>query len=166
MIRLRERLRWLPTAGLALVLASILAVLYVKTQGYDGSSYFANVALVRQLKELDAHWELDVLRSRMGIDANYDALVEPLVELNELQDRLQSFLANQHGPSGGALSEVDKSFRRAVEDKTRRIEHFKSHNSVLRNSLAFLPTRPRISKRRLARCPQAIDPRCGNSRCP
>jgi two-component system NtrC family sensor kinase len=139
-IRLLERLRWLPTAGLALVLAAILAVLYVKTQGYDESSYFANVALVRQLKELDAHWELDVLRSRMGIDANYDALVEPLVELNELQDRLQSFLANQHARAGRALSEVDKAFRRAVEDKTRRIEHFKSHNSVLRNSLAFLPT--------------------------
>jgi two-component system NtrC family sensor kinase len=139
-MKLHERLRWLPTAGLALVLASILAVLYLKTQRFDESSYFANVVLVRQLKELDAHWELDVLRSRMGIDANYDALVEPLVELNELQDRLQSVLENQRDPAGGALSEVDRAFHRAVEDKTRFIEHFKSHNSVLRNSLAFLPT--------------------------
>ena len=30
---------------------------------------------IRRLKQLDARWELDVLKSRMGMETNYDSLV-------------------------------------------------------------------------------------------
>ena len=142
-------------AGLAVVLASILALLYARTQGHDESNYFENVALLRQLKQLDARWELDVLKSKMGIDASYDSLVDPLIDLHELQEKLQSRLAQQHG-AGDALARASEAFHRAIEEKTRLIEHFKSHNSVLRNSLAFLPTAADDTLR-------AVRPAAGNS---
>ena len=137
---MRSRLNWLGMAGLAVVLASILVLLYSRTQGHDESNYFENVALLRQLKQLDARWELDVLKSKMGIDMNYDSLVDPLLDLHELQERLQTIVAHQQQDGGDALAIPSEEFHRAIEEKTRLIEHFKSHNSVLRNSLAFLPT--------------------------
>jgi two-component system NtrC family sensor kinase len=111
----------------ALVLASILAFLYAKTRAHDDAGYYAHVATLRQLKQLDSRWELDVLKSRMGINRSYDALTDPLGKLNELLGQLRSAVP------GDALGQ-------AVEEKTRMIERFKSQNAVLRNSLTFLPT--------------------------
>ena len=128
---------WFLIGGVALVLASILIFLYLRSQAHNTSNYFENVALVRQLKQLDAVWELDVMKSRMGIDPNYDALVGPLGDLNALQDRLQKNVAGQNVP---ALASAQQALRTAIQNKILLIERFKSHNSVLRNSLFFLPT--------------------------
>jgi two-component system, NtrC family, sensor kinase len=136
----RSRSRWLPLAGLAVVLATLLVFLYVKTAVHDSSGYFENVALLRQLKQLDAQWELDVLKSKIGATANYDSLVNPLAELNELRERLEGVVAGEGHASPAALAASTQAFSKAIDEKARLIEHFKSHNAVLRNSLAFLPT--------------------------
>ena len=134
-----RRSKWLALAALALVLASVLVFLYVKTRASDPSGYFENVALLRQLKQLDAQWELDVLKAKLGTDVNYDSLVHPLADLNELRGRLDVVLSSGH-TMPAALAIAGEAFARAIREKTRLIEHFKSHNAVLRNSLAFLPT--------------------------
>lgn len=139
---MRGPLSWLAMAGMAVALASILAFLYVKTQEHDTSGYFEDVAMLRQLKQLDARWELDVLKSKMGINAHYDSLVDPLVDLNQLREKLRSDIERQR-IAVEVLTPLLDSFRLAIEEKTRLIEHFKSHNSVLRNSIAFLPTAAR-----------------------
>jgi signal transduction histidine kinase len=126
--------------ALGVVLASILAFLYVRTQGTDDSSYFETVASLRQLKQLDARWELDVLKSRMGIDTSYDSLVDPLANLNELRSKLKDVVTSRPHRAAAELAQRDAELQQALVDKTRLVEHFKSHNSVLRNSLAFLPT--------------------------
>ena len=134
------RFSWLAMAGLASVLASILVFLYVRTNAHDATGYFENVVLLRHLKQLDARWELDVLKSRMGIDTSYDSLVDPLGALNQLQEKLQSDMARQYGGEAGKPFHLNAQLHQAIDAKTRLVEHFKSHNSVLRNSLAFLPT--------------------------
>jgi two-component system NtrC family sensor kinase len=139
-MKMPSRLSWMGTTGLALALASILAFLYVRTQGHDASSYFEKVAVLRELKQLDARWELNVLKSKMGIDTNYDALVDPLVDLDQLREKLQTYIATRGQIGATTLTGLSEDFHRAIEEKTRLIEHFKSHNSVLRNSLTFLPT--------------------------
>jgi two-component system, sensor histidine kinase and response regulator len=129
-------LAWLSIGSLA-----VLGFLYVKTQARDETNYFGAVSILRQLKQLDASWERDVLKSKMVIDSNYDSLVGPLVELNKLQDELQESVShsNQMGAQT-ALTAATDGFRDAIAQKGLLIEHFKSHNSVLHNSLSFLPT--------------------------
>jgi signal transduction histidine kinase len=151
MMRVANGRGWLPLAATAAVLASILAFLYVRTRGYDASSYYENIALLRQLQQLDAHWELDVLESRMGIQPNYDSLVDPLVSLSDSWGRLRATLAAQRDAAPGTLQRAGEAYHRAVEQKTRLIEHFKSHNAILRNSLAFLPTAAEDVRRELAK---------------
>ena len=130
LIRLR-RLR-LPLPLLCLLLACLLGVVYARSLGYDNNDYFANVALLRQIRQLDAQWELDALKSRVGLNRSYDQLVNPLRTLEELHLQLDA-------PSpqvGAALA----AYRQALHEKMALMEAFKSHNSVLNNSLGFLPT--------------------------
>jgi two-component system NtrC family sensor kinase len=131
---------WTVVAVSAIVLATTLTLLYVRSKAHDSTAFFENIVVLRQLKELDSLWELDVLKSRMGISQNYDSLVDPLVQLNLLSEGLQSDLNAQQQQFGRASpGSLVAAFRTAIEAKTRLVEHFKSHNSVLRNSLAFLP---------------------------
>ena len=134
------RTGWLPIGAVALVLVSILAFLYSRNRGHDASAYFENAVILRQLKQLDARWELDVMKSKMGLNSNYDALVDPLQDLNLLQDQLHARLTGERHQGAKALESAQTAFRQAVSRKTRLIERFKSHNSILRNSLFFLPT--------------------------
>jgi len=140
MMKFSSRAGWLPIGLLALILTSILAFLYQRAQGHDTSTYFENAVIVRQLKQLDARWELDVMKSKMGINPNYDALVDPLHDLNQLQDELLTRLTGEHHEAAAALTRAVDALGGAIAKKTRLIERFKSHNSVLRNSLFFLPT--------------------------
>jgi two-component system, sensor histidine kinase and response regulator len=126
-------------AVLAVALGSALAFLTSKTQSHDESAYFENLALLQHLKQLDAEWELDVLKSRTGIHQDYDALARMLVDLRTLQDQLDGAIVAQKHDNTGALAH-SRALRNAIDAKADLIEHFKSHNSVLRNSLSFLPT--------------------------
>ena len=128
-------------AILSIVSLAILGIFYLETQSRQNTDYFSDIDILRQLKQVDGSWERDVLKSRMGIDPNYDPLIGPLVELNLLQGRLQ------HEEEGSTRSQKQKSLhaafanlRDAIAEKALLIDHFKSHNAVLRNSLSFLPT--------------------------
>ncbi len=131
--------RWrLPLAGA--VLGAALLFFFIKTQAYDSASYFEHVALLRHIKQLDARWELDVMKSKIGLNHSYDALVDPLPALQALPLQLQVL---EDGPDGGdraALAASIAAFQQALAGKAALIESFKSHNAVFSNSLAFLPT--------------------------
>lgn len=140
MMIMPKQLTWLPMAVLGTLLASALVFLYAKTRDYDPSNYFENVALLRQLKQLDAHWELDAMKSKIGINKTYDPLVDPLLDLNSLQQQLGVAAAGQESHDARALAGSIKAFENALQKKAGLVEHFKSHNAILRNSLVFLPT--------------------------
>jgi two-component system NtrC family sensor kinase len=135
-----KRARWFFLGASFLALAALLAFLYGKTRAFDPGAYFQDVALLRQLKQLDAQWELNALKSKSGLTTDYDPLVDPLVQLNGLRARLDRLAVGPDGAAAGPLAEAAVAFSKAVQDKTELIEQFKSHNSILRNSLLFLPT--------------------------
>ena len=135
-----SRLTWVSMVTATTALLAVLIFLYAKTQRYDESDYFENVASLRHLKQLDAQWELDVLKSRIGINAHYDRLAGSLTDLSALLQRLESETANQRHHDSADLAAAGATLRNAIQDKAVLIERFKSNNSVLRNSLAFLPT--------------------------
>ena len=131
----RPRQPWLPMLACGLALASALAVLSLRGQRYEASSYFEDVALLRQVRQLDAQWELDAMKTRVGLSQNYDALVDPLDSLAVLPRRL----TRPHFSDAAALERDLRAYQQALGDKMALMERFKSHNAVLRNSVAFLP---------------------------
>ena len=158
-----RRLTWVSMATATTMLMAVLVFLYAKTQRYDESDYFENVASLRHLKQLDAQWELDVLKSRIGINAHYDRLAGSLTDLSALLERFESETANQRHHDSAPLAAAGATLRKAVQEKAVLIERFKSNNSVLRNSLAFLPTAAEDVQQLLHRSEEAA-PRAAISR--
>ena len=158
-----NRLTWLSMATATTALIAVLVFLYAKTQRYDETDYFENVASLRHLKQLDAQWELDVLKSRIGINAHYDRLAGSLTDLSALLERFESETGQQRHDDSAELAVAAATLRNAIEGKAVLIERFKSNNSVLRNSLAFLPTAAEDVQQLLRRSEEAA-PRAAVSR--
>lgn len=133
-------LRRLGLLFIGLLLASVLLFMYVNSGAQQAASYIESRDLIRQLKQQDAIWDNEVLKARIALSHNYDPLVSPLNEMARLWQRLDTIesVPGRHKPS--LWDSQRDEYLKTVKEKTRLVEHFKSHNSVLRNSLAFLPT--------------------------
>ncbi|WP_213938389.1 DAHL domain-containing protein [Pseudomonas sp. dw_612] len=124
----------------ALALASILLFLYLKSSSDQTSTYTESRGLIARMKQLNAQWETEILKARVAISHNYDPLVSPLTEMTQLWERFDSMESNHGRSDSPAWNTSHDAYLAAIQEKTRLVEQFKSHNAVLRNSLAFLPT--------------------------
>jgi signal transduction histidine kinase/ActR/RegA family two-component response regulator len=131
---------WLAALPAAALLVWALVSLYGKSQHFDEADYLQDVGTLRHLKQLDAQWELDALKSRIGVNPNYDALADASGEMDRLLRGLQADLSGPNHDEVPALQKARLALVEAVRQKSELVEQFKSKNSVLRNSLAFLPT--------------------------
>lgn len=122
----------------AVILIALLGFLFNKTRGVDFDEHNEIIANLRQLKQIDAEWNIDVFKSKMGINNNYDPVAQPLPLIRELQTGLTQ-KTTQSADSNELLTML-KSFQDAMSSKVSLIERFKSQNSIYRNSTNFLPT--------------------------
>jgi signal transduction histidine kinase len=124
----------------ALLLASTLLFLYLKSSSNQTLTYTESRYLISRMKQLNAQWETEILKARIDINHNYDPLVTPLTEMTQLWERFDT-MESSHGRNDSPLWRASHdAYLSAFEEKSRLVEQFKSHNAVLRNSLAFLPT--------------------------
>ncbi|WLH80443.1 ATP-binding protein [Pseudomonas sp. FP2335] len=123
-----------------LLLASTLVFLYLKSTRDQTASYTESRDLIRQLQQLNAQWDSEVLKARIAITHNYDPLVTPLTDMTRLWANLND-RDTYHSPQDLPRWQATKAaYQAAIQEKARLVDQFKSHNAVLRNSLAFLPT--------------------------
>lgn len=125
---------------ITLFLASTLVFLYLKSSRDQTATYTQSRDLIRQLQQLNAQWDSEVLKARIAITHNYDPLVTPLTEMTRIGAELQSRNTYHSAADLPGWQASHKAYLTAIEEKARLVDQFKSHNAVLRNSLAFLPT--------------------------
>ncbi|PIB64783.1 DAHL domain-containing protein [Pseudomonas sp. 2822-17] len=136
----RRRTSQLLLGLIALLLASTLVFLYLKSSRDQTATYTQSRDLIRQLKQLNAQWDSEVLKARIALTHNYDPLVTPLADMTQLWAKLGSD-ATYHDPEDLPRWKAStEAYEAAIQEKARLVDQFKSHNAVLRNSLAFLPT--------------------------
>ncbi|UZE85443.1 DAHL domain-containing protein [Pseudomonas viciae] len=146
-------LRRIGLALIGLLLASVLLFMYINSGAQQAASYIESRDLIRLLKQQDAIWDNEVLKARIALSHNYDPLVSPLHEMARLWQRLDA-IESEPGRHKPSLWEAQRDeYLKAVKEKTRLVEQFKSHNSVLRNSLHFLPTAEDDIQGQFARLP-------------
>ncbi len=116
-----------------------LAGLTYKMQVVDTSTRQQVNAQLRELKQIDAEWNLDVLRSKIGINSNYDPVNTPLHWLQLNQDVLLATIEKSN-PNAKEIKDATADLRMAINDKIALVDRFKMQHSLLRNSLHFLPT--------------------------
>ncbi|MGE8466184.1 MAG: DAHL domain-containing protein [Pseudomonas putida] len=123
----------------AALLASVLIYLYLMSKADESGTYAQARDLIRQIKQNDSQWENEILKARTTINYNYDPLVSPVVEMKRLWRAFESIeTRHKHGDTP-AWRQAYADYQQAFEEKALHVERFKSHNAVLRNSLAFLP---------------------------
>src|SRR5437762_6920928 len=130
-------LRVISVAGIVAVLSGVLVFLYTKTSSVDAEKKTQVEGQLRQLKQLDAEWNVDVLKSRMEINKNYDPLTSPLPTLTGLQERLGNEVTTLNQvDTEKALSEL----KGVIAEKVDLVDQFKAQNAILKNSLRYVPT--------------------------
>ncbi len=125
----------------AATLIAVLVVLVAQTRNVDLDAHNRIVGTLREMKQLDAEWNTEVLRSKTGFSENYDAVAKPLAQLAELESRLEQQSDDLRKRDGGeAVALALQNYREVIAQKIEAVEHFKSQNAILRNSSRYLPT--------------------------
>ena len=131
---------WPKVTLLGAVILAVFAHLYTKSTGVALAEHDRYERGLQRLKQLDAAFNVDVLKARYRLLNHYDGFTRQLRESAEtLQDlrHLPLFIA----PAGQArLNLALTNFTSLLAEKERGIEDFKTQNSVVRNSLAYFPT--------------------------
>lgn len=123
---------------IGVVLIAVLVFLFNRTRSVDFDLHNEIIGNLRQLKQIDAEWNIDVFKSKMGINNNYDPVAEPLPVIRDLESAIAQ--KTEQSQEGLALQGQLKSFSGVMANKISLIERFKSQNSIYRNSTHFLPT--------------------------
>jgi len=128
--------RRIAVAAVLVLLMVLLGVLANRTQAVDIEAQNSVMVDLRELEKLDAEWNVNILRSHIGLNADYDPLSAPLPRMHRLRERVGAALGMTRGPQA---REAYRALVRAMQEKEDLVEQFKSQNAILRNSLIYLP---------------------------
>ena len=119
--------------GLAsLVLVGVLAFLYVKTQALDLREQNEILGPLRELREIDDRWDVDVLRARLEVGASSLPAVNRTSAAERALQALDDAAIRTASPTLGAgLPELVK----AIHEKAQLVERFKTENSGAKTAL-------------------------------
>jgi diguanylate cyclase (GGDEF)-like protein len=119
-----------------ILLLLLLGFLFNRTTAVDLGAQNRVTLNLRELETLDAEWNANLLRSRLGLDTGYEALAAPLPRMHQLQASLHAALSMTRGP---AAPQAFDQLSAALSEKERLVEQFKAGNAILREALVYLP---------------------------
>lgn len=125
--------------ALIVVAAVALSVLYYLSQSVDLDRQARTQDALQNLKHWDAVLKRDVLRTRTGLLNHYDTLVSTINSIKSAHNDIADISGRLPSGNDGALKESLKALGEELVSRGAGLERFKLHNSILRNSLSFLP---------------------------
>lgn len=146
---------WLWSIALLLALALLISgALYARSRSANFDAHAQAVAAVGNSRKLSELLAKQILSARFGLTNQYDSLTRTELELQASVEALDERLAGAVGVDA-ELREALRVYRRSVDERRQVVERFKAENSVLRNSLRYLPTAveeftPRLAEERSA----------------
>lgn len=132
----------LANVAIGLMLLAVLGALVARSRAVDTVAHNEIMALLRQLKQVDAEWNVDTLRFRAGLSAHHEPVASPLPLIHSLEAALRRRPGETwrgHEDSNARVLQLLERNRLAMDQKIALIERFKSQHAVLRNSSRYLP---------------------------
>ena len=118
--------------GLAsLVFVGVLVFLYDKTQALDLREQNEVLGPLRELREIDDRWDVDVLRARLELAASEPAINRTSAAERALQALDDAAIRTKSPTLAASLPELV----RAVREKSQLVERFKAENSAAKTAL-------------------------------
>jgi len=139
------------TLLLAALAVALSVLLYVKSRVRGDEDLKATIDGARHLRELDARIDRAVLEAKTGLVLDYDELTSTVRDLEAAQRAVEETTRNA---DPALAAHVTRTGAR-VRDKAVQVEHFKSANSLLRNSLSYVPRAARQASEVSAGAPLA-----------
>ncbi|MDR2874894.1 MAG: hypothetical protein LBV44_03060 [Methylobacillus sp.] len=139
---MKPGIRTIVIAVFAFALIVVLGVLVMKTRAFDINAQNEINSTLRELRQVDSEWDVDVLRAKVGLSSNYDRVASPLARITALKEDLAAKSAKLWGDRGESYDRLNAlaiTYGKLMDDKIGLIEQFKSQNAILRNSSRFLP---------------------------
>jgi signal transduction histidine kinase len=116
------------------VLAGALAFLYNKTQAIDLRQQNEILSVLRELKEIDSRWDLDMVRARSGFAEDLRAPNRAPAAAKALA----TLTAAVQLTPGAALTAALPELRAAIEQKAVLVEQFKAENTRAQSAVRQL----------------------------
>lgn len=132
---MKALIRYASMFAVAAMLAGILAFLYLKTEALDPARRVAVTGALRDLKQVDAEWNVELLRSKTWLTKNYDAVTAP----QSVTLKLERAIAAQSAMDS-RVGEAQAQLKKALETKIDLVDQFKAQNAITRNSVRFIPS--------------------------
>src|SRR5689334_18298276 len=112
-------------AVVALALVAALAFLYDKTQAVDLRERNDILGLLRELKEIDSRWDVDVLRAHSEFDTNeLPAINRGAAAAKALQSLAEAARRTESPALTAGLPELNK----AIQEKAALVDRFRAEN--------------------------------------
>ncbi|HKP59055.1 MAG TPA: DAHL domain-containing protein [Polyangiales bacterium] len=132
--------RWFALIATLFALAFALSgALYLRSRSADFDAHARAIETFGRVRHLDRQMAQQVLAARFGLLNQYDPLTGTEVDLAnrtaELEPRLAAVL-----PIDSELERALRELQGSVGERRSAIDRFKAENSVLKNSLRYLPT--------------------------
>jgi signal transduction histidine kinase len=131
--RMAKHGRRLLLAAVTIVLAGILAYLYFKTEGTDFKRHNEVLATLRELKEIDSRWDVDILRAHTELAPPRAALSDQAAAVARIQRELTAASAEI---GSTALARGLPELNAAFSQKARVLGEFRKANAAARDALA------------------------------
>ena len=126
-------------------LAAVLAFLYDKTQAVDLREQNEILQSLRELKDIDSRWDIDVLRARAALDAGGPPALERTAAAKKALQNLNAALQRTPSP---ALSAGLPDLSNAILQKAALVASFRTESgdgqAALFARLALLTSGPRL----------------------
>jgi len=128
--------RFVAYLGAASLLVAGLGYLYLKTEEVNPATRDVISGLLRDLQQIDAEINVDVLRSKTGMSKNYDSVARAQTLIGKAQELLAAQKLESFDYS---LKDSEKRLTEALVTKIELVDRFKAQNAILKNSVRFVP---------------------------
>jgi len=122
-----------PLAAGTLALAATLGFLYYKTQSADFKHQNEALGLLRELKEIDARWDVDILRARTDFSQPQAPSLDPGAALARIQRDLAAAAQTLDSP---VLKVGLPDLAGAFSQKAGMVDQFKQANAATKQALS------------------------------
>lgn len=120
-----------------LILTAGWVYLYMNSRSVNADKQNATLVMLKDMKQIDSDWNVDILKSQTEIIRSYDALTKPLHSFTTIFNSLDREIKSLKDKE---LNKAIADIHSVIDKKTILVDRFKAQNSLLKNSLRYAPT--------------------------
>ena len=125
--------------GALLVLSVVVGYFVTGKNGLDNATHTKIVESINELRAMETELNLLTMKSRFGLEKNYDQLVEISQHLTRTFGDLKKNYLGKSVTSDEDIANALVDYESYLVIKSDVIEDFKLNNSILRNSVNYAP---------------------------